>query len=36
MESVWLIKGRFSLMKHPKLVEICREKGILIEVCPIS
>jgi len=26
----------FSLMKHPKLVQICREKGILIEVCPIS
>ncbi|KAH7926643.1 Metallo-dependent hydrolase [Leucogyrophana mollusca] len=26
----------FSLVKHPKLMEICREKGIAIEVCPIS
>ncbi|KAF7360394.1 Adenosine deaminase CECR1-A [Mycena venus] len=26
----------FSLVKHPKLMEACREKGILIEVCPIS
>ncbi|KAJ7085837.1 hypothetical protein B0H15DRAFT_887607 [Mycena belliarum] len=26
----------FSLVKHPKLMEICREKQILIEVCPIS
>ncbi|KAJ7272018.1 hypothetical protein B0H12DRAFT_1092439 [Mycena haematopus] len=26
----------FSLVKHPKLMEICRERNILIEVCPIS
>ncbi|KAH7908872.1 Metallo-dependent hydrolase [Hygrophoropsis aurantiaca] len=26
----------FSLVKHPKLMQICREKGIAIEVCPIS
>ncbi|KAI0647558.1 Metallo-dependent hydrolase [Trametes meyenii] len=26
----------FSLTKHPKLIEICREKGICIEMCPIS
>ncbi|KAJ6597115.1 hypothetical protein DFH09DRAFT_1258787 [Mycena vulgaris] len=26
----------FSLVKHPKLMETCREKQILIEVCPIS
>ncbi|KAF9532145.1 hypothetical protein CPB83DRAFT_659430 [Crepidotus variabilis] len=26
----------FSLFKHPKLMKICREKGILLEVCPIS
>ncbi|OAX42292.1 Metallo-dependent hydrolase [Rhizopogon vinicolor AM-OR11-026] len=26
----------FSLAKHPKLMEICREKNIAIEVCPIS
>ncbi|KAJ7709676.1 hypothetical protein B0H17DRAFT_1028673 [Mycena rosella] len=26
----------FSLVKHPKLMETCRERGILIEVCPIS
>ncbi|KAJ7286068.1 hypothetical protein C8J57DRAFT_656702 [Mycena rebaudengoi] len=26
----------YSLSKHPKLMEACREKGILIEVCPIS
>ncbi|PPQ99222.1 hypothetical protein CVT24_009241 [Panaeolus cyanescens] len=26
----------FSLIKHPKLVETCREKGIAVEVCPIS
>ncbi|EMD40416.1 hypothetical protein CERSUDRAFT_111019 [Gelatoporia subvermispora B] len=26
----------FSLVKHPKLMEICREKGIPVEVCPIS
>ncbi|EPS97019.1 hypothetical protein FOMPIDRAFT_1129241 [Fomitopsis schrenkii] len=25
-----------SLVKHPKLMEICREKGIAVEVCPIS
>ncbi|KAJ7033747.1 hypothetical protein C8F04DRAFT_957252 [Mycena alexandri] len=26
----------FSLVKHPKLMEICKERGILIEMCPIS
>ncbi|VDB96742.1 unnamed protein product [Peniophora sp. CBMAI 1063] len=26
----------YSLVKHPKLMEICRERGIAIEVCPIS
>jgi len=26
----------FSLVKHPKLMEICREKEIMLEVCPIS
>ena len=27
---------RFSLAKHPKLIETCRQKGIAVEVCPIS
>ncbi|KAF9445430.1 Metallo-dependent hydrolase [Macrolepiota fuliginosa MF-IS2] len=26
----------FSLVKHPKLMQLCRERGILLEVCPIS
>ncbi|KAJ3712255.1 hypothetical protein C8R42DRAFT_687427 [Lentinula raphanica] len=26
----------FSLVKHPKLMELCKERGIAIEVCPIS
>ncbi|EDR14394.1 uncharacterized protein LACBIDRAFT_306187 [Laccaria bicolor S238N-H82] len=26
----------FSLIKHPELVKICRERGIAVEVCPIS
>lgn len=26
----------FSLVKHPELMHICRERGIAIEVCPIS
>ncbi|KAI6036488.1 Metallo-dependent hydrolase [Pisolithus microcarpus] len=26
----------FSLVKHPKLMQICREEGIALEVCPIS
>ncbi|KAG6814602.1 hypothetical protein H0H92_000131 [Tricholoma furcatifolium] len=26
----------YSLAKHPKLVEICRQKGIAVEMCPIS
>lgn len=26
----------FSLVKHPKIMETCRERGIAIEVCPIS
>jgi len=31
-----LLLGRFSLVKHPELMRICREKGILVESCPIS
>jgi adenosine deaminase CECR1 len=30
------LSGSFSLAKHPALMEICREKGIALEVCPIS
>ncbi|KAL1743471.1 hypothetical protein HDZ31DRAFT_83400 [Schizophyllum fasciatum] len=26
----------FSIVKHPKIMEICRERGICVEVCPIS
>ncbi|OCH95913.1 Metallo-dependent hydrolase [Obba rivulosa] len=26
----------FSLVKHPKLIEICKERDIAVEVCPIS
>ncbi|TFK42361.1 hypothetical protein BDQ12DRAFT_676083 [Crucibulum laeve] len=26
----------YSLIKHPRLLDTCREKGIAIEVCPIS
>ncbi|KAL4266131.1 metallo-dependent hydrolases superfamily protein [Pleurotus pulmonarius] len=26
----------FSLVRHPRLMEICRERGIALEVCPIS
>ncbi|TFY82989.1 hypothetical protein EWM64_g1023 [Hericium alpestre] len=26
----------YSIVKHPKLMQICRENGILLEVCPIS
>ncbi|KAF8163526.1 hypothetical protein B0H34DRAFT_327265 [Crassisporium funariophilum] len=26
----------YSLVKHPKLIETCRNKGIAVEVCPIS
>ncbi|KAI9061473.1 Metallo-dependent hydrolase [Trametes sanguinea] len=26
----------FSMYKHPKLMEVCREQGICIEMCPIS
>ncbi|GBE89111.1 Adenosine deaminase CECR1-A [Sparassis crispa] len=26
----------FSLAKHPKLIEICKEKDIAVEMCPIS
>jgi len=26
----------FSLVKHPKLMSICRERDIALEVCPIS
>jgi adenosine deaminase CECR1 len=28
--------GRFSLVKHPELIRVCREKGICVESCPIS
>jgi adenosine deaminase len=24
------------MIKHPKLIEICREREIVLEVCPIS
>lgn len=27
---------RYSLHRHPKLVETCRQRGIAVEVCPIS
>lgn len=30
------VAGRFSLVKHPKLMELCRERNIALEVCPIS
>ncbi|KAH9900839.1 Metallo-dependent hydrolase [Cubamyces lactineus] len=26
----------FSLIRHPKLLEICREREICVEICPIS
>lgn len=26
----------FSIVKHPKLMQMCRENGIALEVCPIS
>ncbi|KAJ3902865.1 hypothetical protein F5879DRAFT_962352 [Lentinula edodes] len=26
----------FSLVKHPKLIELCKEREIAVEVCPIS
>ncbi|TFK54821.1 Metallo-dependent hydrolase [Heliocybe sulcata] len=26
----------FSLAKHPRLMQICKERGILVEMCPIS
>jgi len=26
----------FSIVKHPKLMEMCREKNVALEVCPIS
>lgn len=26
----------FSLVKHPKLMAMCRERGVALEVCPIS
>lgn len=35
----WRLLGwyySFSLVKHPHIMQICREKGIAIEVCPIS
>ena len=27
---------RFSLIKHPRLMELCKEQKICVEVCPIS
>lgn len=26
----------FSLIKHPELMRLCRERGVAVEVCPIS
>ncbi|KAI0351477.1 Metallo-dependent hydrolase [Trametes cingulata] len=26
----------FSVIKHPRIMEMCREKGICLEMCPIS
>ncbi|KXN92283.1 Adenosine deaminase CECR1-A [Leucoagaricus sp. SymC.cos] len=26
----------FSIVKHPKVMEACRERGIALEICPIS
>ncbi|KAG6837260.1 hypothetical protein H0H93_012265 [Arthromyces matolae] len=26
----------YSLVKHPKIIEACRQRGIAVEVCPIS
>ncbi|KAF5358069.1 hypothetical protein D9756_001350 [Leucocoprinus leucothites] len=26
----------YSLVKHPKLMQMCRERNILLEVCPVS
>lgn len=34
--SSLLIFCSFSLVKHPKLIEIVKKKNITIEVCPIS
>lgn len=28
--------SRFSLAKHPLLMQMCKERGVAIEVCPIS
>jgi len=36
MGTITYPMARFSIVKHPKIMEICREKGIAIEVCPIS
>ena len=30
------IRCSFSLYKHPKLLQLCRERGIAVEACPIS
>lgn len=27
---------RVSLVKHPRLMEICKERDIAVEICPIS
>ena len=27
---------RSSLIKHPRLIELCKEQNICVEVCPIS
>lgn len=34
--SLFIKTSSYSMVKHPKLIEICREKGIALEVCPIS
>ena len=31
-----MLGGRFSLVKHPKIIEACRVRQIAVEVCPIS
>ena len=38
MRLTWLLGWgpRFSMIKHPKLMEIRKERKIAVEVCPIS
>ena len=33
---LYLHTTRFSIYKHPHLMDLCREKGICLEMCPIS